>query len=274
MRIATTVVLIALAGASSLLAQETDSRAAKLAEQIAAATRGIAAAPDMPDTYQIRARLYALAGRHGESILDYDQLIRLKPDSADAFDERGAQRFMLAQIDRSIEDFDRAIQLDPRREPGHWRRGISYYYAGRYDEGRKQFEHYQMVDNNDVENAVWRFLCVARASGVEAARQSMLKVARDARVPMMEIHQMFSGRLSPDEVIAVAQAASDKTGASATPLFYAHLYAGLYYDSLGDTARARRHLVEAQKRKIEHYMWNVADVHLQLLDRAAKAEPR
>ena len=54
--------------------------------------------------------------------------------------------------------------LRPDQEPAHWKRGISYYYAGRFDEGRKQFEGYQTVDDNDVENAVWRY-SVHGASG-------------------------------------------------------------------------------------------------------------
>ena len=84
---------------------------------------------------------------------------------AEAFDQRGSERFMLGQIAESIADFDRYLQLRPDQEPWHWKRGISYYYAGRYDEGRRQFEGYQTVDDNDVENAVWRYLCMARSAG-------------------------------------------------------------------------------------------------------------
>ena len=42
--------------------------------------------------------------------------------------------------------------------------------------------------------------------------------------------------------------------------FYAHLYLGLYYESLGDPQRALRHLTSATEHRIGHYMWDVARV--------------
>ena len=100
---------------------------------------------------------------------------------------------MAGQIKRSIDDFDRFVELKPQQEPHHWKRGISYYYAGRYDDGRRQFEGYQTVDDNDVENAVWRYLCMARSLGVQAARDAILKIKHDRRVPMMEVYALYSG---------------------------------------------------------------------------------
>ena len=37
-------------------------------------------------------------------------------------------------------------------------------YAGRYQDCREQFESHRTVNPDDVENAAWHFLCVARAS--------------------------------------------------------------------------------------------------------------
>ena len=88
------------------------------------------------------------------------------------------------------------------RDPAvvHARGGVLVAYgigAGKYDAGAKQFAAYQTVDSNDVENAVWRFLCMARAHGVDEARKSLLKVKHDARVPMMEIYALFAGQAKP-----------------------------------------------------------------------------
>ena len=78
--------------------------------------------------------------------------------------------------------------------------------AGQYAAGRKQFEGYQTVDSNDVENAVWRFLCMAHSDGVAAARDDLLKIKHDRRVPMMEIYAMFAGRTTPDQVLVTTGA--------------------------------------------------------------------
>src|SRR5947209_3620252 len=99
--------------------------------------------------------------------------------SADKYNRRGVEQFKRTRIQQSLDDFDHAIALDPAQAPYHWQRGISLYYAGRYEDGRKQFELHQTVNGNDVENAAWRFLCIARAGTVASARASILPIQYD-----------------------------------------------------------------------------------------------
>ncbi|HEV3137808.1 MAG TPA: tetratricopeptide repeat protein [Pirellulales bacterium] len=246
------------------------AREGKLTEATRLATQAIQAAPNETDGYRLRAGLYAAAGEHERAIADYDQLLKLDPQLADAYDQRGSQRFMLGQINQSIEDFDRFLELKPREEPRHWKRGISYYYAGRYDDGRRQFEGYQTVDDNDVENAVWRYLCMARTLGVLAARDAMLKIRKDPRVPMMEVYALYSGKATAENVLAAARADSPTPEDLNARLFYAHLYLGLFYEAAGDGRLAREHIRAAVDHKIGHYMWNVAQVHAGLLKTAGQ----
>jgi lipoprotein NlpI len=245
-----------------LHASEGESR---LAAELAKATQAVDANPGDPEPLARRAELFARAGRSAEAIADYDRLIKLLPDRAALYDARGSEHFKAGNIDASIVDFDRAIALQPDQEPWHWKRGISYYYAGRWDEGRRQFEGYQTVDDNDVENAVWRFLCMARKEDVAAARGDMLKIKRDLRVPMMEVYDLYSGKLQPEDVLRAAEAGKPDADELNQRLFYAELYLGLYYEVSGDLVRAREHIGQARRHKIGHYMWNVADVHAKRL---------
>lgn len=238
-------------------------------EKIQAATAAIEANPKDADAYERRARLYAAGGRPEAAIADYDRLIELDPKRASAYDARGSEHFKAGHIAASIQDFDRFLELRPAEEPGHWRRGISYYYAGRYDDGRRQFEGYQTVDDNDVENAVWRYLCMARSDGVDAARRDMLKIKADPRPGMMKIYDLFRGAAEPEEVLATIRAGSPGAEQLNERQFYAHLYLGLYDESIGDAAGAKKELSEAVDHKLGHYMWNVADVHLKRLQAAA-----
>jgi lipoprotein NlpI len=178
--------------------------------------------------------------------------------SADDYNRRGAAHFKRAEIQQSLDDFDRAIALDPAEAPYHWQRGISLYYAGRYEDGRKQFELHQTVNGNDVENAAWRYLCIARAKSVADARASILPIQHDSRIPMMQIYALYKGSATVDDVLAAA-------GIMNEPLFYAHLYIGLYYEAAGDAKSARPHIAWAAGHRINHYMGDVARVHLQLL---------
>src|SRR5207248_4979882 len=126
------------------------------------------------------------------------------------------QRFQQAQIAESLADFDRAIELDPRVSPYLWQRGIALYYAGRYDDGRKQFDLHQTVNGADVENAAWRYLCMARAQDVKIARTALIPIQGDPRVPMMQIHALYKGTADVDAVMAAA-------GQSREAVFYAQL---------------------------------------------------
>ncbi|HEV3340332.1 MAG TPA: tetratricopeptide repeat protein, partial [Pirellulales bacterium] len=217
-----------------------------------------------------RGTLHAALRQHEEALADLDRAVELDPNDAGAYEQRGSERFKMGRFADSIADFDRQIALDPASEAGHWKRGISYYYAGQYAEGRNQFEGYQTVDSNDVENAVWRFLCMARSDGVEAARGDLLKVRQDRRVPMMEIYALFAGRTTPEQVLAAARAGEPAADELRHRLFYAELYLALYYDAQGDRAQAREHMQAAVGQKIGHYMWDVAKAHADLLARREK----
>ena len=105
---------------------------------------------------------------------------------------------------QSVAEFDELARLVPDQAPYLWQRGIAQYYAGRYRECRAQFESHRTVNADDVENAAWHFLCVARAESMAAARAALLPVGPDPRVPMRQIYQMFRGDLSPDQVMAAA----------------------------------------------------------------------
>ena len=94
-----------------------------------------------------------------------------------------------------------------------------------------QFESHRTVNPNDVENAAWHFLCVARQESPEKAKAALLPVGPDSRAPMREIYRMFRGELTPQQVIAGA-------GSGTEAQFYAHLYAGVYYEALGDKTKA------------------------------------
>jgi Tol biopolymer transport system component len=180
---------------------------------------------------------------------------------------RGEKHFRHGNLAESIADFDRQLQLRPDEEAHHWQRGIAYYYAREFEKGARQFERHRTVNPEDVENAAWHFLCVARApdGSVEKARKALIPVTKDARIPMAEIQQLFAGTKSPEEVLKVGQTAGGRAK------FYADLYVGLFYEALGQNPESRRliQLAADNSSAKGNYMRDVAHVHLAL--RAADA---
>lgn len=213
-----------------------------------------------------RARLLDDVHRYDEAIRDLSSALKLEPKSASLWQGRGEINFKAGHFKESVADFDRVIELSPEQAPHHWQRGISLYYADRFSDGRQQFELHQTVNPNDVENATWHFLCVARERGVTNARAAMLNVGPDGRVPMQEVYALYRGTGTVDRVLSAALRASG-AARQRDALFYAHLYLGLYFDALGDIERAREHISKAVVDFGQaHYMGDVARVHLRKLN--------
>ena len=147
----------------------------------------------------------------------------------------------------------------PSSFPSHWRRGIALYYAGRYKDGAEQFDAGQKDFPNDVENVFWHWLCNVKELGREKADAQLLKIGRDGRSPMMEVLGLIQGKLKAEDVLKAAADAPEKERAEAE--FYAHLYLGLYYEVTGDEAKSREQIALAAKKRISHYMGDVAVVH-------------
>lgn len=198
------------------------------------------------------------------------ELIAKDPKQAEAWYLRGREHFRLGKIQESIADFDKHVELRPDLESRQWERGIAYYYGGQFEKGARQFELYQTFHDQDVENSTWRYLCVARTAGVEKARETLLPIENDRRVPMMEIYALYQGKLSPDDVLKAAEAGDPNKEMLNIRLFYAHLYIGLWHEAAGKDDLAKKHVIEAEKHKIGHYMWDVARVHAQRLRAAEK----
>lgn len=188
-----------------------------------------------------------------------------QPASARALFSEGVKSFFDAKPKESVAAFDKLIALEPATAPDLWQRGLSLYYAEDYKEGRKQFELHQTVNSNDVENAAWHFICVAKLDGLEAARKAHIPIKGDPRVPMKEVHDLFSGAGTEE---AVLKAASDPSGgaeALRNHLCYAHLYLGLYHEALGHADKAKEHMLKAAKDyQMDHYMGRTAQVHVKL----------
>ncbi len=186
----------------------------------------------------------------------WNQVIANRPNEAQAYIRRGMAHFKLANIKESIQDFDRAEQLDSRLLPYLWQRGLAYYYAERFEEGAKQFEVDLTVNAQDVEETIWRYLCIARLKGVTEARNSLLVVRNDPRLVMRSVYELFAGNCSIDDVLAVGQ----KEGKRGN--FYSHLYIGLYCEAESDNERACQYILKAVKEyPLNDYMWHLAGVH-------------
>lgn len=193
----------------------------------------------------------------------WTQTIQTDPSNPRAYVQRGMVRFKQGEIAASIQDFDRAEQLDPRLTPYLWQRGLSYYYADRFAEGAQQFEIDLTVNAHDVEETVWRYLCIARQQGIATAQTSLLVVRNDPRLVMRAVYDLYAGAATPEQVIASG------TQDGSRGAFYSHLYVGLYYEAAASEPLARSYITRAvgiaqTDYRADDYMCALAVVHQKL----------
>ncbi len=257
----------ALAGTNEVTLLERAQRivATNSTEALALCNRAVAADTNDARAWFTRARIRDARREYTEALADATAASRRAPERFEIWQLRGEIHFRLGQFKESVADFDRFLRLVPQQRPNHWQRGISLYYAGAYEDGRRQFELHESVNPNDVENATWHFLCVARMENSEKARAALLKPGPDSRVPMKTIHALYAGTARPEDVIAAASGADLDPARRTEQLFYAHLYIGLHAEALNNREMAKEHLFKAEKLAAAHYMGDVARVHAQQL---------
>ena len=194
--------------------------------------------------------------RTGETAVAQSPAVRAR-----AIRDQAISDFRNGRLAESASGFDELARLLPDYAPQLWQRGIALYYVRRYEDCRRQFELHRTVNPNDVENAAWHFLCIARSESPERAKAELLPVGADRRVPMRQIYEMFRGTLDAEEVLSDA-------GTQPTAEFYAHLYVGLYFEALGRQDLALEHITTAAADRyapVGGYMHTVARVHRDIL---------
>lgn len=255
-----------LADAEQAIAQGRDE------EGMALLSKYLEKSPGEGRALLLRAVVYSRQKQWEKAVKDCDGAIAADAKLVAAWHYRGVARFMLAEVKGAVADFDRELELAPDRAAGHWQRGIALYYSGRFEDGAKQFELHKTVNPQDVENAAWHFLCVAKWKGVEAARAGLIVVSEDPRVPMKQVQALFAGTAKLEEVIKAAQ--EGNAALRERQVFYANLYVGLYLEAVGNSDEAAAYLKKAaQAKEVGDYMHGVAVVDDGLREKARMTKP-
>lgn len=227
---------------------------------IVAATLILAQADALVDAGNAyRKQDYALAAQRLEPF------VKENPNSVEALSLLGTVEFMRGDMAKALVAWDHQVKVDKRSYAPHWQRGIALYYAGRHKEGREQFEAYQAVDGNDVENSVWKLMCQARedGQGLFKAQKNMLPIGLDRRVPMMEVLELYAGKSTIEKVKAQTLKAPENQGTK--PQFYEALYLGLWEDLQGNGKASQTYFERAMELEpASVYMREVGRVHRDL----------
>lgn len=207
-----------------------------------------------------------------EAIVKLTEQIADNPENVELYSRRGDARFFTADFSGAVADYDQMLKLDESLKSSHWRRGIALFYDKKYEAAAAQFEAYHSFDNVDRENGIWRFLCLYKARGAAAARETLLKYEKDDREPFPVIYRLFEGSLTTRQLQDEFAARELTPAQRMQQSFYIDLYAGLFEDVEGrpETAlpalkRAAANTWAPRAGYGPRYMWQVGRLHRDLL---------
>ncbi|MEM0897224.1 MAG: hypothetical protein AAGJ79_10085 [Verrucomicrobiota bacterium] len=225
--------------------------------------RAIAEDPANGKAHYFRGIGHDAKREFAKAAADYEKAIKLGEDNqSELFGRVGISQFNAGEAKKSVAAFDRYVELVPDREAHLWQLGLAHYYAEMFEEGKAQFEVHESVNPNDVENALWHFLCVAKLKSPEVAKEGLLKTGHDSRVPMMELWDLYAGKATEAEVMAAAKAGEPDEKELRNRLCYTHLYLGLHAEVHGKTEKAKKHMkLAAEDYAMFHCMGEVSRVH-------------
>ena len=205
------------------------------------------------------------SGDQAKALEIANQLIENFPQSPAAMLTVADTLLRSGKSEKSLKYFDIYLKAEPNALPYLWQRGIAQYFAGKYKEGVKQFEVHRRVNPNDVENAAWHFLCLAKAESFQKATTVVLPAPGDPRIPMEEVLEMLKSG-DTDLVKKRLHSVPAKTGERIRANFYGYFYLGLYADAKGNQAEALDWLKKSASGAPHHYMGDIARVYVQYLE--------
>ncbi|QDT03909.1 lipoprotein NlpI [Rubripirellula lacrimiformis] len=216
---------------------------------------------------RIQASESLRAGKLSLATAAADAMITDYGDDVQAIAAAGDIYLRSGKVQKSVRQFDRLVNRQPSQMPYLWQRGIALYFAGKYDEAADQFAKHRRVNPNDVENAAWHFLCIAKDQSPEKAKQMVLPAPGDGREPMNEVLAMLSSGDTQSVRARIDQVHRDSPGSRSAKeaTFYGELYLGLYADAWGDLAEAKARMDAACRDTPPHYMGDVARVYAEHL---------
>jgi lipoprotein NlpI len=186
--------------------------------------------------YIKRAQLYDLIGQNAHAARDYTRALgSVGHDEryADVFQLRGCAFFKLGNLPAAVSDWVNFLQLKPDKEAEHWQICVAYALLGKYEDARRQFEWHWTVNAKDMEVAFWHFLCVARTEGLAAAREQLMEVEGEKRVPMPALYRLFKGEGSAAEVWLAVEEGNPNPDERNRREFFANYYLGLFRQAEG-----------------------------------------
>lgn len=225
---------------------------------------GLIAEDATRDELSQRAEAALKRGDQQQAIAAADAMVGQFPDDQPMWRVAGDVYLRSGQVPQATKWFNQYAKAQPDELPELWQRGIALYFNGDLDEAARQFEVHRTVNPNDVENAAWHFLCVAKSKSVEEAQRLVLPAPGDPRIPMAEVLQMLSTG-DTESVIKKMESQPAGTLRGARANFYGDFYLGLYADAVGDHEEALRYLKRCAKDAPRHYMGDVARVYANVL---------
>lgn len=194
--------------------------------------------PDFATAYKNRGVAYASKGDYDHALQDYDQAIKLKPDLASAYNSRALIYQQRGEYPRAIQDFDQALKLKPDYTVATKNRGRARFFLGRYADAAADLRQGAASDSTNAYLPIWLHMANLHLGQNDTQEFTSLMAKADSVQWPAPVAQFYLGKLSADQLLALAAKSDSKTQSDQTCA--AAFYIGEQLLSQKKTADARR----------------------------------
>lgn len=235
-----------------------NTQAANIAKTIAA---GNLSGEDLVSAHCERANALSDLNKLDESLAAAQEAVKVNPTSATALECRGSAYYYKGDFTKAIADFSKALTTAPDKAAYlYYRRGQARHYAGQMAAAIEDFEKSTGVSGKDSEEnlypELWRTWSQQKAGTKPTEAQQKLAAQNPRGDWPRPALAMLHGLITVDQMLATLD--GKKGDDRDMNLCEAYFYAGQYYLTHGDKAKAREYFKMTRDKGVIVYAEHAA----------------
>ena len=209
----------------------------------------------LAEALRSRGVLFSDMDANEQALRDFNAALALDPDDAESYNSRGVVYHKEKEYDLARADFDLSIRLAPDRAYPYYSRAHLHYYQGRFAEAQDDLESGLSLaaPADEPYGMVWLFATMVQQGDENAGTVLRDYLARqESRTWPMPLLQLFTGELSPEEVLAAATA--PEASKDREQKCEANFYLGLWHQFRGERELARDAFQQAVNSNVKKFI--------------------
>lgn len=172
---------------------------------------------------------------------DFSQLLNFNPEIPDVYNFLGTYALREGDFDTAFMSFNTTLELDHSYTYAYFNRAITLYRTGHYESAQRDALQFYQYDVNEPIRILWLYLIEKEIDNKAALNmlQKRYELMNDKTNYNSNIIAFYLDKISESQLMQSLQKGVENNRQLAERLCEAYFYLGKYYQSKGNTERAK-----------------------------------